>query len=133
MKTLACFIIGFQNCVQYGNNECQCSYSCKFVKEYYEDSKELSEEQRKLLNSSWAAKRKISAEQREKRKAEELEAQKEMWKRIQEEMVQEKEREALEEAEKEKQALKDEENVGKELEATKDIVEERKQVQIEAA
>ena len=56
-----------------------------------------------------------------------------MWKRIQEEMVQEKEREALEEAEKEKQALKDKENAGKELEATKDIVEERKQVQIEAA
>ena len=107
MKRLACFILGFQNCVQYGKNECQCSYSCKFANEYYEDSKELSEEQRKLLNSSWAAKRKISAEQREKRKAEELEAQKEMWIRIQEEMEKEKEREALESAEKEKEGLKD--------------------------
>ena len=127
MKTLACFIIGFQNCVQYGKNECQCSYSCKFANEYYEDSKELSEEQRKLLNSSWAAKRKISAEEREKRKKEELEAQKEMWIRIQEEMEKEKEREALEAAEKEKDAVKDANESGK------DILGEKKQVQIEAA
>ena len=127
VKTLACFIIGFQNCVQYGKNECQCSYSCKFANEYYEDSKELSEEQRKLLNSSWAAKRKISAEEREKRKKEELEAQKEMWIRIQEEMEKEKEREALEAAEKEKDAVKDANESGK------DILGEKKQVQIEAA
>ena len=81
---------GFGNCVQYGSNVCGCSYSCKFVKEYYEDSKDLSEAERKLLNSSFAAKRKISAEQREKRKAEEAEVQAEMWKRIQMEIAMDK-------------------------------------------
>ena len=44
------------------------------------------------MNSSWAAKRKISAEEREKRKAAELEAQQEMWKRVQEEMDVEKDK-----------------------------------------
>ena len=84
-------VSGFECCIQYGSNECSCSYSCKFVREYYEDSKELSEAQRKLLNSSWAAKRKISAEEREKRKAAEAAAQAEMWKRVQEEMAKEEE------------------------------------------
>ena len=104
---------------------CSCSYSCKFVREYYEDSQELSEEQRKLLNSSWAAKRKISHEEREKRKALEIEAQKEMWKRIQDEMEKEKE---------ENEAIKPEEEPLKETEPKDGDLDERKKVaQIEAA
>ena len=101
-------ISGFQNCVQYGNNVCGCSYSCKFVREYYEDSKELSEAERKLLNSSWAAKRKISAEEREKRKAEEAEAQKAMWERVQQELEKEQELEALKQPE---EATKSDDNM----------------------
>ena len=92
---IAPYISGFENCVQYGSSVCGCSYSCKFVREYYEDSKELSESERKLLNSSWAAKRKISAEKRDKRKAEEAEAQAAMWERIQIEMAKEQEQESV--------------------------------------
>ena len=104
---------------------CGCSYSCKFVREYYEDSQELSEEQRKLLNSSWAAKRKISHEEREKRKALELEAQKDMWKRVQEEMDKEKD---------EKEVIKQEDDSMKEPEIKDGGLDEKKQVvQIEAA
>ena len=56
-----------------------------------------------------------------------------MWKRIQQEMEEEKEREALKEAEKEREALKDTENSGEDLTTEKEIREEKKQVQIEAA
>lgn len=104
---------------------CNCSYSCKFVRGYYEDSQELSDEQRKLLNSSWAAKRKISHEEREKRKALETEAQNEMWIRIQAEMAKDKE---------EKEAVKPEEESLKETETKDGDLDEKKQVaQIEAA
>lgn len=80
----------------------------------------MSESERKLLNSSWAAKRKISAEQREKRKAEEAEAQAAMWERIQGEM--EKDKEALRQ---EEETIKSDEN--------KDAEEvEMKQLEVEA-
>ena len=118
------YILGFHECVQYGSNVCACSYSCKFVREYYEDSKERSEEQRKLLNSSWAAKRKISAEEREKRKAAELEAQQEMWKRVQEEMDVEKDKEALKQKEQERYL---------EEEKQETEIREKSKVRIEAA
>ena len=77
------------------------------------------------MNSSWAAKRKISHEEREKRKALELEAQQEMWKRIQDEMEKEKE---------ENEAIKHEGGPLTETETKDGDVDEKKQVaQIEAA
>ena len=123
-KSIAHFFIGFQNCIKYGKHECQCSYSCKFVKGYYEDTQDLSEASRKVLNSSWEAKRKISAEQREKRKAAELEAQKAMWTRIQEEMAKDEGKGTF--------AEEEEEHI-KEIESEDDKKTERKQVEIEAA
>ena len=78
---------GFECCVQYEHNTCNCSYSCKFVKEYYEDSRELTLTEMKQLNSSWSEKRRLSLVEREKRKEEEVEAQQEMWRRVQEELA----------------------------------------------
>ena len=79
-------ILGFECCVQYQHNECNCSYSCKFVKEYFEDSKELTNEEMKQLSSEWSERRRLSLVEKEKRKEEEAEAQKEMWRRVQEMM-----------------------------------------------
>ena len=79
-------ISGFECCVQYQHNECNCSYSCKFVKEYFEDSKELTNEEMKQLSSEWSERRRLSLVEKEKRKEEEAEAQKEMWRRVQEMM-----------------------------------------------
>ena len=94
------------------------------MKGYYEDTQDLSEASRKVLNSSWEAKRKISAEQREKRKAAELEAQKAMWTRIQEEMAKDEGKGTF--------AEEEEEHI-KEIESEDDKKTERKQVEIEAA
>ena len=80
------FFSGFECCVQYQHNECNCSYSCKFVKEYFEDSKELTNEEMKQLSSEWSEKRRLSLVERERRKEEEAEAQKEMFRRLQEMM-----------------------------------------------
>ena len=79
-------ILGFECCVQYQHNECNCSYSCKFVKEYFEDSKELTNEEMKQLSSEWSERRRLSLVEKEKRKEEEAEAQKEIWRRVQEMM-----------------------------------------------
>lgn len=83
-----CYLFeGFECCVQNCANECNCSYSCKFVKEYFEDSRELTTEEMKQLNSSWSEKRRLSLVEREQRKEDEAAAQQEMWRRVQEEMA----------------------------------------------
>ena len=122
-KKIARFISGFQNCVQYCKHVCQCSYSCRFVKEYYEDTQDLSDSARKVLNSSWEAKRKVSSEQRKQRELEELEAQRAMWNRIQEEMS----------TEEGKGTFEEEDEPFKEIDSKDGERTERKQVQIEAA
>ena len=80
---------GFDCCVQYEHSVCNCSYSCKFVKEYYDDSKEISDEDMRQMNSAWAEKRRQSLIEKEKFREEEAEAQKEMWRRVQEQLAQE--------------------------------------------
>ena len=59
----------------------------KFVKDYYEDSRELTVDEMKQLSSDWAEKRRNSLIELEKRKEEEAEAQKEMWRRVKEELA----------------------------------------------
>ena len=81
------YILGFGCCVQYEHNTCNCSYSCKFAKEYFEDSRELAVEEMKQLSSNWAEKRRASLVERERRKEEEAEIQREMWKRVQAELA----------------------------------------------
>ena len=70
-------------------NECKCSYSYKLVKEYIEDSRDLTKEEMKQQSSEWSERRRMSSVEREKRKEEEAEAQKELWKRVQEMMANE--------------------------------------------
>ena len=79
--------LGFDTCVRNCSNECNCSYSCKFVREYFEDSRELSNEEMKQMSSEWTERRRNSLIEKERRKEEEAEAQKEMWKRVQEMMA----------------------------------------------
>ena len=62
-------------------------YRIKFVREYFEDSRELSNEEMKQMSSEWTERRRNSLIEKEKRKEEEAEAQKEMWKRVQEMMA----------------------------------------------
>ena len=81
------YFLGFDKCVQNCSNECNCSYSCKFVREYFEDSRELSNEEMKQLSSEWTERRRLSLIEKEKRKEEEAETQREMWRRVQEMMA----------------------------------------------